>query len=988
MKRRKVSHESRLPHSRWLVRVAGLIALLLAALAGGFVLYEAGELRENQLAQVAFHTRALEDLTDSVLSSTELLMRALTAPIERRDRPMEPARLSALFEDSLRGRPYLRSVSLLSASGRVLASSNADNLSASVHPAQLGAAASASDHLARLGKLSSGRDLMDLGKTSNVADAVVLALPMVAHAEYNEEPALLVALLNPDLFATQYERMLDGTHHQALLLTLEADIVAATSGIGKGPGHSLDTLPAFSQYLPQKEFGQMIGPGADGTQVLSAFRAVRHWPVVVMVEQPYEVLLEDMRHIGGWAAAFLIVSWLLLGGGTWVARRALLRDEQLSRELHSAHVATKASESRKLAILQSSLDAIVTVDGKGRIIDFNPAAEQMFGYRAEQVLRQPMHERLIPQRHRVAHLAGMARYQQTGKPRVLNQRIEVEALRADGSEFPAELTIVPVASSSGELFTATLRDITERQRVERALRDSEARARATFDQAAVGVLQQRADGRLLRVNQTLCKLLGYTREELLTLSETALVHADDLIASADGMKRLYAGQISSLAQDRRLRHKNQKYIWARLTASLVRDEQQQPLYLIGIVEDISVRRRAEDELAAARRRELQISTRIQKSLLVTAPPPDMDALHISSHSQASQGIDGDFFEVIRVGPHCVDIITGDVMGKGIAAAMMGAATKMQFSRSLAELVTNAAAGAALPGPAAIVSAVHQVMTPALQGLEAFVTLCYLRIDTEHNTLAWVGCGHEEPLRVPAFGRAEILANQHPPLGVLDAANYVEDVVSFQSGEMLFLCSDGVTDAVRPGGERVGRQRVVDAVTRRKRLHHTPAAVLHCLRGDLLPPGVKVQDDMTMVVVQRSPAKETMARVELPVNLKAIRQVRKFMDTQTALAGLSEEAGSLLTVAIVEVFTNVVRHALGLVDGAPVELVARHQPKLLVLELVHLGEEFVPPSDPPDTDFSVYPEGGFGLEIIHGASDSVEFTHTEGVSTIRMTKRLR
>lgn len=977
--------DRRLPLSRRIVRVAWLLAMVLGALAGAFVAFEARELRNGQLAQVAFHARALEDQTSSVMSSTELLLRALAPPIERRDRPIEVERLSALFEDSLRGRPFLRSVSLLSMEGQVLASSNPDNLSVQLNPEQLGMG-DLTDRVARLGHLRSGRDLADLGKTA-IENAIALVLPMVASAEYSGQKVLLVALINPDLFATQYERMLDGTHHQATLLNLQAGVVAATSGLATGPGHTLQGLAAFTQFLPQQEFGSGIGPGAEGTKVLSAFRALRNWPLVVYVEQPYQALLDEVSRVGGWAAAFLLTGWLLLGTGTWTFRRVLLRDEELSRQLQTAHVATKASESRKLAILQSSLDGIVTVDGDGRIIDFNPAAERMFGYSAARALNQPMHELLIPSRHRVSHIAGMARYQNTGQARILNQRLEVEAQRADGSVFPVELTIVPVKTDTGELYTATLRDITDRQRVERALRDSEARARATFDQAAVGVLQQSADRRILRVNQALCKLLGYTREELLTRVETDLVHPDDLRVSAEGMQRLFAGQTSSLAQDRRLRHKNGKYIWARMTASLARDDKRQPLYLIGIVEDISVRRRAEDELAAARRRELQISTRIQKSLLVTAPPPDMDVLHISSFSQASQGIDGDFLEIIRIGKHCVDIITGDVMGKGIAAAMMGAATKMQFSRSIAELVTQSHAGAPLPSPAAIVSAVHVAMTPALQALEAFVTLCYLRIDTERHTVAWVGCGHEEPLRVSNSGQADILPNQHPPLGVLDSTVYTENEIALHPGDSLFLCSDGVTDAVRPDGERVGRQRVIDSFSRRKRLHATPAAVLHSLRGDLLPSGVKIQDDVTMVVVQHCDHSERVARIEAAVDLKAIRDVRNFITTQSERSGLSEEAGSLLAVAVVEAFTNVVRHAIGLPDQAPVELVARQRQNVLVFELIHIGEEFIPPADPPDTDFSLYPEGGFGLEIIHGASDAVEYLHQEGVNTLRMTKQL-
>jgi PAS domain S-box-containing protein len=491
----------------------------------------------------------------------------------------------------------------------------------------------------------------------------------------------------------------------------------------------------------------------------------------------------------------------------------------------------------------------------------------------------------------------------------------------------------------------------------------------------------------LRANQTLCDLLGYSREALLALPYEALIHPDDLMQTLNGTRKLFAGELNSFAQDQRYRRKDGRYLWGRLTASISRNEAGKALSMLCIVEDISARRQAEQELAMARERELQVGARIQQTLLVTAPPTDLDGLQISSHSQASQGIDGDFVEVIRVGADCVDLIAGDVMGKGLAAAMMGAATKLQFSRSMAELLMQPGRGPEPPRPAEVVAAVHRAMTPALQGLEAFVTLCYLRLDMKRNRITWVGCGHEETLHIRASGAAEPLLNQHPPLGVLDAADYVEDERSFAPGDALFLCSDGVTDAVRPDGERVGRDRVTRAAVHRLRAHATPAAALHTLRGDLLVPGVQLQDDVTMVVVQRQPAGEHTARLELPLRLKSLRQVREFVGTQTAAAGLDETECSLLEVACVEAFTNIVRHGEDLVAGAPLELVARREAHCLVLELVHLGAAYTPPQEAEETDFGVYPEGGFGLQIIHGASDRVQYLHDEGVNTTRMSKRL-
>jgi PAS domain S-box-containing protein len=820
------------------------------------------------------------------------------------------------------------------------------------------------------------------GAASIAAGVIALLAALgwaIDHSLRREQAALLrTNRLNRELAETEqrWKLALDGAGHVVWDMDLDSGQITVSPRVGELLGYGADDLRWTVARLRESTHPEDL---ERTTRIIE-----RHMRGEL---QHYEDELRLRTRSGPWK--WVLSRAAMVGGKGSGGQRPRLIGTMTDIDMRkAAETALRESEARQQAILNSALDGIVIVDEKGHVLQFNPAAEAMFGRRQADAAGQPMHELIVPPHHRQAHQDGMARYLATGQGPVLNRRIEIEAMRADGSLFPIELTIVPVKSETGEIFTATVRDITERQRVEGALRDSEARARATFEQAAVGVMQQAADGRLLRVNQTLCTLLGHTREDLVALHVERLTHPDDLPQAQAGMTDLFAGRIPSFAQDLRLRAKDGRYLWVRLTASVSRNEEGRALNVIGIVEDIGARRRAEADLAAARQRELQVGARIQRSLLVTPPPADIDGVHFSSYSQASQGIDGDFVEIIRVGPHCVDLIAGDVMGKGLAAAMMGAATKLQFSRSMAELLTQRGADLALPEPADVVAAVHRAMTPALQELEAFVTLCYLRIDAQAGRITWVGCGHEETLLVPAAGAVALLDNQHPPLGVLDAADYRQESCALAPGDALFLCSDGVTDAMRPDGERVGRERVIEAVARRLREHPSPSAVLHALRSELLPEGVRMQDDVTMVVVQRQAAGLHTARVELPLQLRALRQVRGFVVAQASSAGLDEGACGLLEVACVEAFTNIVRHGRGLLQGAPVELLVHRQPDALVIELVHLGEPFQPPAELAETDFGAFPEGGFGLQIIQSASDGVQYLHHAGVNTMRMTKRLR
>ncbi len=128
--------------------------------------------------------------------------------------------------------------------------------------------------------------------------------------------------------------------------------------------------------------------------------------------------------------------------------------------------ALRESENLKGAILESSLDCLITIDHHGNIVEFNPAAEATFGIPREQALGKSMAEMIIPPRLRDAHHRGFAHYLATGEGPVLGKRLELEAMRVDGTEFPIELTITAINSRSEPLFTGFIRDITARKEAE------------------------------------------------------------------------------------------------------------------------------------------------------------------------------------------------------------------------------------------------------------------------------------------------------------------------------------------------------------------------------------------------------------------------------------------------------------------------------------------------------------------------------------------
>jgi PAS domain S-box-containing protein len=130
--------------------------------------------------------------------------------------------------------------------------------------------------------------------------------------------------------------------------------------------------------------------------------------------------------------------------------------------------ALRESEARKSAILESALDAIITMDQQGRIVDFNPAAEELLRCRREQVQGRTVAETMIPERLREKHERGLKRFLHTGHSWIIGRRFEIAVRRADGSEFEAEIAVSSSLQGGQTLFTAYLRDVTARKRAEQA----------------------------------------------------------------------------------------------------------------------------------------------------------------------------------------------------------------------------------------------------------------------------------------------------------------------------------------------------------------------------------------------------------------------------------------------------------------------------------------------------------------------------------------
>ncbi len=266
----------------------------------------------------------------------------------------------------------------------------------------------------------------------------------------------------------------------------------------------------------------------------------------------------------------------------------------------------RTSEALKGAILGASLDCIITMNHEGNIVEFNPAAERTFGFTRAEVIGKSMDALIIPPSLREQHRRGLARYLATGDGPILGKRFEMQALRADGTEFPIELAVARVSQAEFPLFTGFVRDITERKQAETKLTASENRLRNIIDNEPECVKLLAADGALLEMNAAGLRMLeADSFEQVKGHSVSRIVAEEDRAAFEALTKKIFAGESGNLEFQIIGLKGTQR--WLETHASPMRDASGKITALLGITRDITERKKFDStrEALEAQLREAQ-----------------------------------------------------------------------------------------------------------------------------------------------------------------------------------------------------------------------------------------------------------------------------------------------------------------------------------------------------------------------------------------------
>ena len=404
------------------------------------------------------------------------------------------------------------------------------------------------------------------------------------------------------------------------------------------------------------------------------------------------------------------------------------------------------------------------------------------------------------------------------------------------------------------------------------------------------------------------------------------------------------------------------------------------------------RKAAEDELATARAQEMTIGSQIQQTLLIGREPGDIKGASVDSMTIASKEVDGDFTDFIRHNNRHFDLIIGDVMGKGVPAALLGAATKSIFSRGI-NTIMCASNATSLPTPEEIVMFAQREMGKHLIGLRRFATICYARFDLEHRRVDLVDCGHTPTILYRAkTDECEQLKGDNMPLGFDDQELFKQFSISVEVGDVFLFYSDGLVEAKSPAGEFYGVEKAMEFVKENHQLSASDA--LRAVYTDLsnFTESDSFSDDLTLVVVKiEDPKLDKLidkGELEITSDPSNLPRVRKFI-RGTCMRGFQFDKQIInhLELEVNESVSNIMRHAYRGRPDRPILIEVDIYEYYIQVSMYHWGEPFKDVQVKTPT-FDGNQSHGFGLYLIRQCVDDISYINqSDGSVCIRIIKNL-
>jgi anti-anti-sigma factor len=608
----------------------------------------------------------------------------------------------------------------------------------------------------------------------------------------------------------------------------------------------------------------------------------------------------------------------------------------------------QATERRYRAVLEATSDWVSIADGDNNLVYVNPAGRRMVGIGEDEDITGRRIGEFSPAwaRERV-HSEALAAARRDGA-----WRGDLARLHRDGHEIPTSQVIIARTTATGEVdFYATIaRDMTRERAAEAALRDSEERFRVAFEKAPIGVSLIDLDGNFVQVNDAYCQTVRRSREELMRLGPAGITHPEDAALTSYATTWLAESDEPVVRFEKRYVDAEGEPIWVEISASLFRDAEGAPQYLVGMVQDLGERRLAHT---------------LQRSMLTTQLPAvdgvELAARYLPGTRQTQ--VSGDWYDVIPLPDGRVGIVIGDVVGRGIEAA----ATMSQLRTALRAYAIEGLE------PAAVVAKLHRLVDHLRVGLST--TLAYLDFDPFTREVRYVSAGHLPVLHVRADGASAFLPGaRSTPLGAaLVGATIPQERMVLAPGDAVLLYTDGLVERRDVGIDR-RLEELRAAVAGAP--EYLPAALDH-LTATLLGLEDPRHDDVALLALRVTPAEgERFAAVIAP-RADELAALRADLRVWLARAGATaSEAGDVL-IAVGEACANAIEHA-GADPQSTIEVRAQLVGREAVLRICDRGRW---------RSTAVRAERGHGLRLMRVLMDAIDIATINDGTRVELRRRL-
>ncbi len=426
-----------------------------------------------------------------------------------------------------------------------------------------------------------------------------------------------------------------------------------------------------------------------------------------------------------------------------------------------------------------------------------------------------------------------------------------------------------------------------------------------------------------------------------------------------------------------------RWVWSRAYAI----EGEEEHGFVCVIEDITDRKVAEQQLLEALEKEARTAGAIQQSLLMNEAELTAPGVESILFSRPSRNIDGDFFDVYPfegVYSSNFDVVVGDVMGKGIHAALIGAGAKSRFLRAHASVGGRCGVDQ-LPEISEIVESVDRAMAKQLIGLDSFFTVQYMRFMQSRGYLEYVDCGHM-PIVIWDGEACWAYKGMNPPIGFMENQIFTSCRVPLRPGNTVLVYSDGVTECAAPDGELFGETRLLDSIRRNVELG--PAALAGQLQIELeaYSKGMAFHDDVTLAVFRigsegAPPPARLDLSIDFPADLDTLKDIRaavaRLLEAYS-ITEIGERERDLAVLAASEAASNVIIHGLG--NDRSLSLTVRLEARDDWYSIIfrYQGRDFDWTRDRKPSVLAL-DESGYGLFIIKSTMRSFVVTHSDAGS---------